>query len=95
MEEFKNLIGKEDLKVDNLKERIYKYLVDIIGTKIGDLNDIYLRPFFTYGVDSLFLVDFISTVEKKENVMISTEISSSQINCLKDIVDLVNDYKKG
>ncbi|WP_339004885.1 AMP-binding protein [Fusobacterium polymorphum] len=95
MEEFKNFIVKEDLKVDNLRERIYKYLVDIIGTKIGDLNEIYLRPFFTYGVDSLFLVDFISTVEKKENVMISTEISSSQINCLKDIVDLVNDYKKG
>lgn len=92
---FKDFIEKKDININDLKERIYKYLINIIGAKIGDLDDIYLKPFFEYGIDSLLIVDFISTIEEKEKIILSIDKISSEIKCLKDIVDLINDYKKG
>ena len=54
-----------------------------------------MKPFFEYGIDSLLIVDFISTIEEKEKIILSIDKISSEIKCLKDIVDLINDYEKG
>jgi acyl carrier protein len=89
-----NVMQKKDIDVNGVKERIFQYLVNIVRIEIGNLNDIYLSPFADYGVDSLSVVDFISTVEEKENVMILGDNVGSQIKCLKDIVDLINDCKR-
>lgn len=74
-----------------LSERIYKYLVKVIGMEVGNLKDIYSVPFSDYGFDSLMFVDFISTIEEKERVKINTDVAAQKLKCLKDIVEWVND----
>ena len=74
-----------------LAERIYKYLVKVIGIELGDLKEIYRVPFSNYGFDSLLFVDFISTIEEKEQVKINVDVAAQKLRCLKDIVEWVND----
>ncbi len=90
-EKFDSIIQVKNENVGELKERIYKYLVSIVGMEIGVLSDIYLMPFSEYGIDSLSLVDFISTIEEKEKILISGDLIGKQIKCIKDIVEWVND----
>lgn len=88
---FSSLIQKQDISAKNVKEQIYNYLIGIVGREIGSLKDIYYQPFFSYGVDSLSVVDFISTVESKVHVKILGDNVGKKIKCLKDVVDLVID----
>lgn len=84
--------GMEEKSNDEtvLAERIYRYLVKIIGVEIGSLKAIYSVPFSEYGFDSLMFVDFISTIEEKERVKINTDFAAQKLKCLKDIVEWVN-----
>lgn len=93
-EVFKNTMQNEDVDAHGVKERVYQHLIRIVGKEIGSLNDIYLSPFSDYGMDSLSVVDFISTVEEKENVMILGDGVGSKFKCIKDIIDLINDCKR-
>lgn len=81
-----------------IKDRIYQYLKRIIGNRSGSFNEICFKPFSDYGVDSLLLVDFLSTVEEKEKVLIKSDDIGIRIKCLNDIVVLVcnaNKYLNG
>lgn len=92
-EVYGNVIHINIKEVDEVKDRIYQYLKKIVGNEIGDLNSIYLEPFSDYGVDSLSIVDFISTVEEKEHVLILGDGIGTSIKCLKDVIDLVNNAR--
>lgn len=94
IEIYGNVMQVKNTDVSELKGRIYQYLANIVERDLGDLNDIFLKPFSDYGVDSLSVADFISNVEEKEKVLIMGEKIGSQIRCLKDIVDLVNNSKE-
>lgn len=91
---FGNYMNSRNIYTRDLKWRIYKYLVDIVGSEMGSLDAIYMEPFSEYGIDSLNVVDFISTVEEKEKVRIASDGIGTKITCLKDIVDLVNNGKE-
>ena len=93
MEVYANIMQVRSDDADELKGRIYQYLARIVGGNLDDLNQIYLKPFSDYGIDSLSVVDFISTVEEKEKVLIMGDGIGSRIKCLKDVIDLVSNGK--
>ncbi len=93
-EVFCDAMSLTDIDMSGLKERIYSYLVKIIGIQVGTLEEIYVSKFSDLGIDSLSIVDFISTVEEKEHVKIGDESLGTKIICLKDVVDLVGDSKR-
>lgn len=88
---FEKGIQKKCHDETELTERIYKYLVKVIGIEVGNLKDIYSVPFSDYGFESLMFVDFISTIEEQERVKINTDVAAQKLKCLKDIVEWVND----
>lgn len=88
---FEKGIQEKSHDTTELTERIYKYLVKIIGIEVGNLKEIYCVPFSDYGLDSLMFFDFISTIEEKERVKINTDVAAKKIKCLKDIVEWIND----
>lgn len=90
---FDSLILSKDENVLELKDRIFQYLISIIGIKMANLTDVYSVPFSDLGIDSLSLVDFISSVEEKEKIMINEELVGNRIRCLKDIVEWIHDNK--
>ena len=88
---FKKGIQNKNRDETVLAQRIYKYLVKVLGVELGDLKEIYEVPFSDYGFDSLMFVDFISTIEEKEQVKINTDIAVKKLKSLKDIVEWVDD----
>lgn len=86
---------KELLVLKETKERVISYLNGVMGSKYSEVSGIYAKPFKEYGIDSLTLVDFISTIEKKENIKIPVTQLVENINNLKDIVDYIINYKQG
>ena len=88
---FKKEMQEKSFDETKLAQRIYKYLVKILGIEFGNLKEIYKVPFSDYGFDSLMFVDFISTIEEKERVKINADIAAQKLRCLKDIVEWVND----
>lgn len=78
-----------------LAQRLYNYLLKIVGVELGELKEIYGVSFSDYGIDSLMFVDFISTIEEKEKVKINVDIAAQKLKSLKDIVEWVNDSIPG
>lgn len=88
-----DIVYSKSVASREVKGRIYQYLKRIVGNDLGDFDDIYLMLFSDLGVDSLSMVDFISTVEEKEKVLITSDGIGTRIKCLKDVIDLVNTAK--
>lgn len=89
-----SILHQTSVDVGGIKERISNCLKNIIGSKLEGIDDIYLKPFSDYGLDSLSVVDFISTVEEQEKVLIIGDSVGTYIKCMKDIVDIVSDRKR-
>ena len=93
-EEFEHRMNTQFIDSREIKDRIYKYLVEIVGSSVGELDDIFARPFSEYGVDSLDVVDFLSTVEEREKVLITSDGIGTKIKSVKDVVDIVSNIKE-
>lgn len=88
---FNFLISNKNERATNIQEKICNYLSSIIMIERNKLIENYCIPFSELGIDSLTLVDFISTIEEKENVLIKEEFIGNRIKCIKDIVEWIND----
>lgn len=77
-----------NLTIMNIKNEVYKMLKERTSQKFDDNSDI-----FEIGIDSLDLVELITDVEDKFNIVIPDE-EIEKIKKIKDVIEIFEKNKK-
>lgn len=93
-EVYSSYADSREVNVSEIKERVLLYFSEIMRTSIENLKNVYFSSFGEYGLESITLVDILSTIEEKENIKISVSDAGNGFKCIKDIVEIIIDKEK-